>query len=60
MPPKKEPIDIGVNVEQRDGQQLVGISFGKKVSWVGLTVEEAEEFGTFILKKAAEIREASA
>ena len=56
MPPKKEPIDIAVNVEERDGQRLVGITFNQKISWFGLTADEAVEFANFILEKVREIR----
>jgi len=56
MPPEKQPIDIGVDIDERGGQKLVGITFGKKIKWVGLTASEAEALGAFLLKKAAEIR----
>ena len=55
----REPIDIAVNLQERDGQQLVGIKFGKKISWFGLTATEAETFANFILTKVSEIRSLS-
>lgn len=59
MPPRKDPIGIAVNVEERDGQTLVGITFNRKISWFGLTADESVKFANFILEKVREIREVS-
>ena len=55
-PKQREPIDIRVNIEERDGSELVGIQFNRKISWFGLTDVEADQFADFIKAKVDEIR----
>lgn len=54
---KIDPTDEGVlNIAVFEHQGEVVLDFGKMISWIGMSPEQAEEIGTMLIERGRAIR----